>query len=64
MTEAEFTKLFQYIQEFRDETAQKFSEVNDRFSQVYLQLDQQALMITDSNQELAALSNKIDRVIG
>ena len=62
MSEDQFTKLFKYMQEFRQDVDGKFSIVDKRFDLLTDIIDGYANKIDTYAQEMAAMDHKISRL--
>ena len=62
MSKNEFTKMFQYIQEFRTEINDRFDATDKRFDYSQSQMDGLTKLITDYNQEMLMIAHKVDRL--
>ena len=62
MSEDQFTKLFKYMQEFRQDVGGKFSIVDKRFDLLTDIIDGYANKIDTYAQEMAAMDHKISRL--
>ena len=62
MSEDQFTKLFKYMQEFRQDVDGKFSIVDKRFDLLTDIIDGYASKIDTYAQEMAAMDHKISRL--
>ena len=62
MSEDQFTKLFNYIEAFRDEVKGEFKRQDQRFDDLTSIIDGYAGKIDSYAQEMAAMDHKINRL--
>lgn len=62
MQEDQFTKLFKYIQEFRQEVDSRFNAQDRRFDDLTNLIDGYAARLDTYAQEMAAIDHKVSRL--
>ena len=62
MSNDDFTKLFQYLEQFRSEVESKFEEAKKERDQIRGDVAELGAQIRDYHQELLMLSNKVERL--
>lgn len=62
MNDDQFTKLFKYIQDFRQDVDTRFNKVDERFDRLEQAIDSYAAQADRYFAEMAALSHKVDRL--
>ncbi|HEY8791042.1 MAG TPA: hypothetical protein VIM10_18190 [Actinopolymorphaceae bacterium] len=62
MSEDQFTKLFKYMQEFRQDVGDRFGEVDKRFDDLTNLIDGYAGNLDTYALEMAAMDHKISRL--
>lgn len=62
MSEDQFTKLFEYIEEFRHDVDSRFDQVDERIDRLERVVDAYAHKADTYFQEMAALGSKVDRL--
>lgn len=62
MSQDEFTKLFKYMQEMREEMNVRFEEATDDRADIRSAIAELAGQIKDYHQEMLMLAHKVDRM--
>ena len=62
MSEDQFTKIFKYMQDFRQEVDSRFNSVDKGFDNLTNIIDGYAAKIDSYAQEMAAMDHKINRL--
>lgn len=61
MSQDEFTKLFKYMEDFRSDVDKRFDETSTKIDDLVNTVDGLAKLVTDYNQEMLMMGNKVDR---